>query len=88
MGSLRGRRLRVRVGAPDPSLTSVSGMAAVTELVERLGVISALDAAVGPIKQRDRGFGAGEVLVGLAAAQVAGEDFLVGTASAPMWRDR
>lgn len=43
-------------------------MAAVTELVERLGVISALDAAVGPIKQRDRGLGAGEVLVGLAAA--------------------
>ncbi|MGB3441771.1 MAG: hypothetical protein WBA97_23755 [Actinophytocola sp.] len=53
-------------------------MAAVTELVERLGVVSALDAAVGPIKQRDRGFGAGEVLVGLAAAQMAGEDFLVG----------
>jgi hypothetical protein len=72
VGSLRGGRPVVRVGAPDPSLTSVSGMAAVTELVERLGVISALDAAVGPIKQRDRGFGAGEVLVGLAAAQVAG----------------
>ncbi len=66
------------MGAPDQSLTSVSGMAAVTELVERLGVISALDAAVGPIKQRNRGFGAGEVLVGLASAQVAGEDFLVG----------
>jgi hypothetical protein len=68
----------VRVGAPDPSLTAVSGLAAVTELVERLGVVSALDAAVGPIKQRDRGFGPGEVLVGLAAAQMAGEDFLVG----------
>jgi hypothetical protein len=52
------------VGAPDPGLTSVSGMAAVTELVERLGVVEALDAAVGPIKQRDRGFGAGELLVG------------------------
>src|SRR6266498_3248903 len=78
VGSLRGGRPEVRVGAPDPSLTAVSGMAAVTELVERLGVISALDAAVGPIKQRDRGFGAGEVLVGLAAAQMAGEDFLVG----------
>lgn len=78
MGSLRGRRPGVRVGAPDPMLTSVSGMAAVTELVERLGVVEALDAAVGPIKQRDRGFRAGEVLVGLAAAQFAGEDFLVG----------
>jgi hypothetical protein len=78
VGSLRGGRPAVRIGAPDPSLTAVSGMAAVTELVERLGVISALDVAVGPIKQRDRGFGAGEVLVGLAAAQMAGEDFLVG----------
>lgn len=78
MGSLRGGRRLVRVGAPDPTLTSVSGMAAVTELVERLGVVESLDAAVGPIKQRDRGFGAGELLVGLGAAQFAGEDFLVG----------
>jgi hypothetical protein len=43
-------------------------------------VIGALDVAVGPVKQRDRGFGAGELLVGLAAAQLAGEDFLVGLA--------
>jgi hypothetical protein len=52
----RGVRRQVRVGAPDPSLTSVSGMAAVTELVDRLGMIALLDAAVGPIKQRCRGF--------------------------------
>ena len=37
-----------------------------------------LDAAVGPIKRRDRGFGAGELLCGIAAAQLAGEDFLTG----------
>lgn len=78
MGSLRGGRPTVRVGAPDPSLTAASGMAAISELVARLGVIEALDAAVGPIKQRGRGYGAGELLVGLAAAQWAGEDFLVG----------
>jgi hypothetical protein len=53
-------------------------MAAVTELVERLGVVGELDAAVGPIKVRDRGFGAGQLLVGITAAQLAGEDFLVG----------
>ena len=53
-------------------------MAAISELCDRLGVIGALDAAVGPIKQRDRGFGAGELLAGLAAAQLAGEDFLAG----------
>jgi hypothetical protein len=71
-------RRRVRVGAPDPSLTPVSGMVAVTELIERLGVIRLLDAAIGPIKARGRGFAGGELLVGVAAAQLAGEDFLVG----------
>jgi len=71
-------RRRVRVGAPDPSVTSFSGMAAVTELVDRLGMIRLLDATIGPIKSRDRGFTGGQVLVGLACAQLAGEDFLVG----------
>jgi DDE family transposase len=78
---LRGmRRLRrlVGIGAPDPSLTAVSGMVAVTELVNRLGMIRLLDAAIGPIKARDRGFTGGQLLVGMAAAQLAGEDFLVG----------
>ena len=73
-----GRGERVRVGAPDPSLTGNGGMVAVTELLDRLDVIRLLDVAVGPIKQRDRGFGAGELLVGLASAQLAGQDFLVG----------
>ena len=72
----RSRR-RVRIGAPDPSLTGVAGMAASSELVERLGVIALLDAAIGPIKQRARGHGAGGLLVGLAAAQLAGADHLV-----------
>jgi len=71
-------RQQPRIGAPDRSLTPNAGLAAVTELCGRLGVIGALDAAVGPIKQRDRGFGAGELLAGLAAAQLAGEDFLTG----------
>ena len=72
-----GKRRSPRIGAPDPGLTPSAGLAAITELCDRLGVISALDAAVGPIKQRDRGFGAGELLAGLAVAQMAGEDFLV-----------
>jgi hypothetical protein len=72
------RRQRVRAGAPDASLTANAGLAAVTELCGRLGVIEAVDAAVGPVKQRDRGFGAGELLTGIAAAQLAGEDFLTG----------
>jgi hypothetical protein len=72
------RRQRVRAGAPDRSLTANAGLAVVTELCGRLGVIEALDGAVGPVKQRDRGFGAGELLCGIAAAQLAGEDFLAG----------
>src|ERR1700712_4426471 len=53
-------------------------MAAVSELVDRLCVIKLLDAAIGPIKARDRGFTGGELLVGVAAAQLAGGEFLVG----------
>jgi hypothetical protein len=72
------KRQQPQVGAPDVALTPNAGLAAVTELCGRLGVIEAIDAAVGPVKQRDRGFGAGELLAGIAAAQLAGEDFLVG----------
>ena len=81
MARIRGgkrKRRQARVGAPDAALTPNAGLAAVSELCDRLGVIGALDAAVGPVKQRDRGFGAGELLAGIAAAQLAGEDFLTG----------
>ena len=63
---------RVGVGAPDVSLTPVSGVVAVAELVGRLGVAGALDDAVGSIKQRDRGLSAGQFLVAVAARQTAG----------------
>ncbi len=53
-------------------------MLAVTELVERLDLIGRLDAAIGPIKQRRRGHTGGQLSVGIAAAQLAGEDYLVG----------
>jgi Transposase DDE domain group 1 len=81
VSSIRGSRRKqrqVRIGAADRALTANAGLAAVTELCGRLGVVEELDAAVGPVKQRDRGFGAGELLTGLAAAQLAGEDFLTG----------
>ena len=73
-----GNRQQPRIGAPDRSLTPNAGLAAVSELCDRLGVIEAIDAAVGPVKQRDRGLGAGGLLAGIAAAQLAGEDFLTG----------
>jgi Transposase DDE domain group 1 len=74
----RRKRRQVRIGAPDAALTANAGLAVVTELCGRLGVVEELDAAVGPVKQRDRGAGAGELLCGIAAAQLAGEDFLTG----------
>jgi hypothetical protein len=68
----------VRIGAPDPSLTRYSGLVAVTELIDKLGVIDRLDARIGPLKTRIRGHSGGQVLVGMAAAQLAGAEFLVG----------
>jgi hypothetical protein len=53
-------------------------MVAVSELVDRLGVIDRLDARIGPIKARRRGLSGGQLLVGMAGAQLAGEEFLVG----------
>ena len=74
-GRTRGK---IKIGAADPSLTAAGGMLAVTELCGRLGLIQAFDEAMGPVKQRNRGFTGGQVLAGMAAAQLAGEDFLVG----------
>jgi hypothetical protein len=74
---IRGLAGRVEVGAPDDSLTPASGVVAVTELVGRLGLVNALDDAIGSIKQRDRGLSGGELLVSLAQAQMLGGDFLV-----------
>src|SRR5260370_42406784 len=72
---IRGRRRarrQARVGAPDAARTANAGMAAVSELCGRLGVIGAIDAAAGPIKQRGRGFSAGGLLTARAAAPLAG----------------
>jgi hypothetical protein len=68
---------RVRVGAADASLTPASGVVAVAELVGRLGVVGALDDAVGAVKQRDRGLTAGQFLVAVAQAQMVGAQFWV-----------
>ena len=69
------RRRRADLGS---DLRRFSGAIVVTELVDRLAMIKLLDAAIGPIKSRDRGFSGGQLLVGIATAQLAGEDFLVG----------
>jgi hypothetical protein len=68
----------VRFGPADARLTGHAGVAAVTEVDRVLGIADALDCAVGPVKQRDRGLSAGGLVLSLACAQLAGEDFLVG----------
>src|SRR5262249_33782552 len=73
---IRGLAGQVGVGAPEESLTSASGVVAIAELVGRLAVTTALDDAIGPIKQRDRGLSAGQLLVALAQTQTLGGDFL------------
>ena len=82
MARIRGRKQKrrqvARIGVPDAALTANGGLAAVSELCGRLGVIKSIDAAAGPVKQRNRGYSAGELLAGIAAAQLAGEDFLAG----------
>ena len=72
-----GRRgVRVRIGAVDPTLTGVAGLACVDELLDRLGVIEALDAEIGAFKTRNRGVSAGQLLTGLAAVQWTGGEWL------------
>lgn len=70
-------RKRVRVGAPDPSLTATSGVAALAEFLTKLGVVATFDRGIGPIKKRVRGATAGELLVGLAQSQLLGGETLV-----------
>ena len=65
-----GRVQGVRVGAPDPTLTACSGLAAVAELVDLLDVVGLLDTHVPSIKQRDRDLSAGQVLVVMAQSQL------------------
>ena len=77
---VRGRkhgRKRVQVGASDPSLTATSGVAAIAEFVDKLDAIGRFDRGIGSIKERARGVSAGELLVGLAQAQLLGGDALV-----------
>jgi hypothetical protein len=60
----------VLFGAFDPRLTGHAGVAAVTEADRVLGIVDALDGAVGPIKERDRGLTAGALLLSMASAQL------------------
>src|SRR6478735_10526794 len=74
----RGFGRRVRFATADVRLTGHAGLVTVTELDRVLGIRQAMDESVGPIKERARGVSAGGLLVSMACAQLAGQDFLVG----------
>lgn len=67
----------MRIGAPDPSLTATSGVAAVAEFLDKLDVVERFDRGIGSINKRDCGARAGELLVGMAQSQPLGADALV-----------
>ena len=69
---------RVGVGTPDPTLTGLAGLVAVNELIGGLGIVKVLNRSIGPIKARDRGLTGGQLLLGMATAQLAGQDCLDG----------
>ena len=69
---------RVGIGEPDKTLTGLAGLAAVDELINRLGIVEVLNDGIGSIKQRNRGLSAGALLVGMATAQLVGQDCLAG----------
>ncbi|MGB4780151.1 hypothetical protein [Microbacterium sp.] len=48
------------------------------ELDRVLGITAALDEGLGQVKQRARGLSAGQTLMTMASAQLAGEEFMVG----------
>lgn len=73
----------IEIRADDASLTPFGGGAVVGELARRLDLIAVLDRAIDgaprvgglqPVKQRDRGASAGEVLVSLAESMLLGGD--------------
>lgn len=51
---------------PDGSWTGSAGVLAAGELMDRLGVVAALDSVIGPIKARARGLSVGQLAAGLA----------------------
>lgn len=85
MGTIRRKKRRakhgkrrVRIGAPDPTVTGMAGLVAVDEMTARLALVAELDAGIGPIKQRARGLTGGQLLVAMATAQLLGQDCLAG----------
>jgi len=77
---------RLEIVADEETLTPFGGLAVVGELVRRLELIAALDAAIAgaprigglkPVKQRARGCSAGEAVVAVAESMLCGGDAML-----------
>ena len=66
------RGKKVRFGVPDESLTGAGGVVVLAELMRKLGVVRALDAGIGAVKQRERGVSGGQMVAALAQGQLLG----------------
>lgn len=76
MTKLAKKKRRVVIGEDDPKLTHCAGLTLVAEVDRVLGVAGTIDAYVGPIKTRNRGHGAGGIVVSVAETMLAGGDFM------------
>lgn len=76
MTRIAKRQRRVVIGEDDPKLTGHAGLVLVAELDRVLGIGAAIDAAVGPIKKRRQGLGAGGLVLSAAEMMLAGGDFM------------
>jgi Transposase DDE domain group 1 len=74
----RWSRINAQVGESDAALTENGGLLLVAELDRTLGITAALDAGIGPVKERDRGLSGGEFTLAMAVVQLTGEDHLTG----------
>jgi hypothetical protein len=74
----RWSRINAQVGVSDAALTENGGLLLVAELDRALGITAALDAGIGPVKERDRGLSGGEFALAMAVVQLTGEDHLTG----------
>jgi hypothetical protein len=70
--------INAQVGESDAALTENGGLLLVAELDRALGITAALDAGIGPVKERDRGLSGGEFALSTAVVQLTGQDHLIG----------
>jgi len=82
------RRIRrscpfVTLGPSDPNLTPRAGLRLVAELDRILGITSTVDGHVGPTTASARGLSAGELVVSMAEAMLAGGDCMVNLDTQP-----